>query len=107
MTLHFELDQEVNNCKDCAFCCMEPEFGELECVLSHVSSRLRGEYVYGYVPKEGIPDWCHCVKVEDEEYDICEYYRQQDGRCRATRDCEWEGCNGDRSKCPHNKINVL
>ena len=70
MTLHFEIDQEVNNCRDCAFCCMEPEFGELECALIRASSRLRDEYVYEGVPGEGISDRCPCVKVEDEdEYD--------------------------------------
>lgn len=25
---------------------------------------------------------------DDEEISICNYYRQQDGRCIATRDCE-------------------
>ena len=70
MILHFEIDQEVNNCKDCAFCCMEPEFGEFECALSRVSSRLRGEYTYSCVPEAGIPGWCPCVKVEDED-DYC------------------------------------
>lgn len=43
----------------------------------------------------------------DEKPSLCEYYRKQDGRCRATRECEWEGCNGNRSKCPHNKMLVL
>lgn len=53
-----------------------------------------------------IPDKCPLLKLEDEEeVPLCKYYRQQDGGCRATRECEWEGCYGDRSKCPH-RINV-
>lgn len=70
MTLHFEIDQEVNNCRDCIFSYMEPEFGEFECTLSWASSRLRGEYVYSGVPEEGIPDWCPCVKVEDDKINV-------------------------------------
>ena len=66
MILHFEIDQEVNNCEDCIFNYMEPEFGELECTLSWASSRLRGEYICSNTPEAGIPEWCPCAKVEEE-----------------------------------------
>lgn len=64
MTSHFEIDQEVNNCKDCIFSYMEPKL----CALLQVSSRLRDECVCEGVPEEGISDRCPCVKVEEKDY---------------------------------------
>ena len=118
MTLHFEIDQEVNGCNECLFCKSQTLYdnGQYDktkfiCMLQSCTQTDLAIIDYRNLVFEPEPtkrpNWCPCVEVEDGEYDICEYYREQDGRCRATRDYEWEGCSGDRSKCSHHKINVL
>ena len=82
MILHFEIDQEVNNCRDCIFSYLDQSFGECWCKMGHgivdgkITERLAGRapMIDGYEEYDwdvinSVPDWCPFVKVEEDEYD--------------------------------------
>ena len=79
---------------------------EIERWYRSLMFNLQWEWV-NYITCNYLEEEASCIKADDEEISPCKYYRQQDGGCRATRECEWEGCYGDRLKCTHKKNNII
>lgn len=80
MLLHFEIDQEVNNCRDCIFSYLDQSFGECWCRMGHgivdgkITERLvkvvpmikrSEEFIWDAI--DSVPEWCPCVKVGEKD----------------------------------------